>query len=104
MNVDIAIFARAPVAGQAKTRLIPKLGAEGAAALNCEPDLWILRQHALKCGPLLRRVDLRWERAGQKSNNVVIEINLCGRARDTSPQHIQSYPVLRSRHLPNDFR
>ncbi|MDB5642003.1 MAG: radical domain protein [Hyphomicrobiales bacterium] len=30
----IAIFARAPVAGAAKTRLIPKLGAEGAAALH----------------------------------------------------------------------
>jgi rSAM/selenodomain-associated transferase 1 len=34
MPVDIAIFARAPVAGQAKTRLIPCLGAEGAAALQ----------------------------------------------------------------------
>ncbi len=30
----IAIFARAPVAGAAKTRLIPHLGAEGAAALH----------------------------------------------------------------------
>jgi uncharacterized protein len=34
MPVDIAIFARAPVAGEAKTRLIPRLGAEGAAALQ----------------------------------------------------------------------
>lgn len=34
MQVDIAIFARAPVAGHAKTRLIPRLGAEGAAALQ----------------------------------------------------------------------
>jgi uncharacterized protein len=34
MQVDIAVFARAPVAGQAKTRLIPRLGAEGAAALQ----------------------------------------------------------------------
>jgi rSAM/selenodomain-associated transferase 1 len=34
MPVDIAIFARAPVAGAAKTRLIPRLGAEGAAALQ----------------------------------------------------------------------
>lgn len=32
--VDIAVFARAPVAGQAKTRLIPLLGADGAAALQ----------------------------------------------------------------------
>lgn len=34
MEVDIAVFARAPVAGQAKTRLIPMLGAEGAAELQ----------------------------------------------------------------------
>ena len=34
MPVEIAIFARAPVAGEAKTRLIPRLGAEGAAALQ----------------------------------------------------------------------
>lgn len=32
--IDIAVFARAPVAGQAKTRLIPRLGAEGAARLQ----------------------------------------------------------------------
>src|SRR5437879_12102633 len=30
----IAVFARAPVAGEAKTRLVPLLGAEGAAALH----------------------------------------------------------------------
>jgi hypothetical protein len=30
----IAVFARAPVPGQAKTRLIPRLGAAGAAALQ----------------------------------------------------------------------
>ncbi|MEO6929787.1 MAG: TIGR04282 family arsenosugar biosynthesis glycosyltransferase [Casimicrobiaceae bacterium] len=34
MEVDIAIFARAPVAGHAKTRLIPTLGAQGAADLQ----------------------------------------------------------------------
>lgn len=34
VEVDIAIFARAPVAGHAKTRLIPMLGAEGAAELQ----------------------------------------------------------------------
>jgi rSAM/selenodomain-associated transferase 1 len=33
-RLDIAIFARAPVPGQAKTRLIPRLGAEGAARLQ----------------------------------------------------------------------
>ncbi|HJQ58631.1 MAG TPA: TIGR04282 family arsenosugar biosynthesis glycosyltransferase [Vineibacter sp.] len=32
--IGIAVFARAPVAGQCKTRLIPALGAEGAAALH----------------------------------------------------------------------
>lgn len=33
-RVGVAILARAPVAGQAKTRLIPALGAVGAAALQ----------------------------------------------------------------------
>jgi uncharacterized protein len=33
-TVDIAVFARAPIAGQAKTRLIPRLGADGAARLQ----------------------------------------------------------------------
>lgn len=31
---NVAVFGRAPVAGQAKTRMIPLLGAEGAAALQ----------------------------------------------------------------------
>ncbi len=39
----IAIFARAPVAGQCKTRLIPRLGPEGAAELQAR-----LTIHALK--------------------------------------------------------
>lgn len=34
MQVEIAVFARAPVPGQTKTRLIPRLGAHGAAALQ----------------------------------------------------------------------
>jgi rSAM/selenodomain-associated transferase 1 len=33
-SLDIAVFARAPVPGEAKTRLIPRLGAEGAARLQ----------------------------------------------------------------------
>ena len=33
-DVGIAVFARAPVAGGCKTRLIPALGADGAAALH----------------------------------------------------------------------
>lgn len=39
-QVGVAIFARAPVAGQAKTRLIPLLGAEGAASLQA----WMLQR------------------------------------------------------------
>ncbi len=38
----VAIFARAPVPGRAKTRLIPRLGAEGAASLHER-----LAEHAL---------------------------------------------------------
>lgn len=33
-SIDVAVFARAPVPGEAKTRLIPALGAAGAAALQ----------------------------------------------------------------------
>lgn len=39
----VAVFARAPVPGEAKTRLIPLLGAEGAALLHAE-----LVRHALR--------------------------------------------------------
>lgn len=38
--VGVAIFARAPIAGQAKTRLIPLLGEEGAASLQA----WMLQR------------------------------------------------------------
>jgi rSAM/selenodomain-associated transferase 1 len=34
MDVPIVVFAKAPVPGEAKTRLIPALGADGAAALH----------------------------------------------------------------------
>ncbi len=34
LDCAIAVFARAPVAGHVKTRLIPRLGAEGAAILH----------------------------------------------------------------------
>jgi uncharacterized protein len=33
-SIEVAVFARAPIAGAAKTRLIPRLGAQGAAALH----------------------------------------------------------------------
>lgn len=39
-RVAVAILARAPIAGQTKTRLIPALGAEGAANLQ----RWLLRR------------------------------------------------------------
>jgi rSAM/selenodomain-associated transferase 1 len=39
-RVGVAIFARAPVAGQVKTRLIPLLGEEGAAGLQA----WMLQR------------------------------------------------------------
>lgn len=44
-DTSLIVFAKAPVAGQAKTRLIPALGAEGAAALAAR-----LLQHALAQG------------------------------------------------------
>jgi uncharacterized protein len=49
----IAILAKAPIPGLAKTRLIPHLGAEGAAALQ----RWLLRRtlatvYAAKLGPV----------------------------------------------------
>jgi len=42
--VGIAVFARAPVAGQCKTRLIPALGADGAAALHAR-----MIEHTIAC-------------------------------------------------------
>ena len=49
----VAILAKAPIPGLAKTRLIPYLGADGAAALQ----RWLLRRtlstaHAAKLGPV----------------------------------------------------
>lgn len=51
--VHIAVFARAPVAGAAKTRLIPALGAKGAARLHRTLVLQTLRTaYAAKLGPV----------------------------------------------------
>lgn len=36
MNQKLLVFAKAPVAGQVKTRLIPALGEKGAAAIQCQ--------------------------------------------------------------------
>lgn len=48
-------FARAPVAGQVKTRMIPRLSASEACELHCELVLWTCRT-LLNCG--LGRVQL----------------------------------------------
>ena len=55
VRVDIAIFAKAPVPGYAKTRLIPALGAEGAAALQAT---MIRRAVETACAAGLARVTL----------------------------------------------
>jgi rSAM/selenodomain-associated transferase 1 len=43
IDAAILVFARAPVPGKVKTRLIPALGAEGAAALHCSLVEAVLR-------------------------------------------------------------
>ena len=53
--IDIAVFARAPVPGEAKTRLIPMLGAAGAAALQRQ---LIERTLATACAVPAARVTL----------------------------------------------
>jgi rSAM/selenodomain-associated transferase 1 len=55
VRVDIAIFAKAPVPGYAKTRLIGALGAVGAAALQAQ---MIERTVETACGADLARVTL----------------------------------------------
>jgi hypothetical protein len=49
----IIVFARAPVPGQVKTRLAPRLGDWGAARLHARLTLHALRTaHGAKCGPV----------------------------------------------------
>lgn len=43
MSKDILVFAKAPVAGQSKTRLIPLLGAQGAADAGAELTTNVLK-------------------------------------------------------------
>lgn len=43
MSKDILVFAKAPVAGQSKTRLIPLLGAQGAAEAGAELTTNVLK-------------------------------------------------------------
>ena len=42
MSTPVLVFAKAPVPGAAKTRLIPALGAGGAAALHERFVAWTL--------------------------------------------------------------
>ena len=71
---EIAVFAKAPVAGYAKTRLIPTLGAAGAARLHREMTLHALRvasaadigELTLWCTPDCQH---RFFRALKKSNS-----------------------------------
>ena len=67
--VNVAVFARAPVAGQAKTRLIPLLGADGAAALQRR---LIERTLATACAVAGARVTL-WV-AGDPAHPFVAEV------------------------------
>lgn len=53
LDVAVLVFARAPVAGRAKTRLAPRLGAEGAARLQLRLIAQAERvAHAARCGPV----------------------------------------------------
>lgn len=49
----LLIFAKAPIAGHAKSRMIPLLGAEGAAQLHRELTRWLFRKlaHRAENGP-----------------------------------------------------
>lgn len=67
--IDIAVFARTPVAGAAKTRLIPLLGAEGAAALQRQ---LIARTLSTACAVPGARVTL-WV-AGDTSHPYIAEV------------------------------
>jgi hypothetical protein len=87
----IIVFAKAPVPGEAKTRLIPRLGAWGAARLhvrltlhalstaraaNCGPvELHLTRRHSLfKSARLQRGRDLgeRMQRAFRRSRKAIL--------------------------------
>lgn len=54
-DVQIAVMARAPEPGRAKTRLIPRLGADGAAALHAR-----LVEHALRAAVATRLPVTLW--------------------------------------------
>ncbi len=57
----LILFARYPVPGRAKTRLIPALGAEGAAALHRRLVLHALRTARKACRAVCAELDVRFE-------------------------------------------
>ena len=67
-SVEVAVFARAPVAGQAKTRLIPVLGAEGAAALQRQ-----LIERSLRTARALGAAPVTLWVAGDSDHSFVVE-------------------------------
>ena len=71
--VAVAILARAPVAGACKTRLIPRLGAEGAARLQ---HWLLLRTVRLALAASLGPVTLWWE--GEPDHPALAECRALG--------------------------
>ena len=69
-SLAVAVFARTPVAGAAKTRLIPRLGAEGAARLQAQLTQLALAR-AMKVAPGNTSLWLAGEPAPYTGQNVV---------------------------------
>ena len=57
----LILFARYPVAGQVKTRLIPALGADGAAALHRRLVLRTLRTALAACRQADAELEVRFD-------------------------------------------
>ena len=57
----LILFARYPVPGRAKTRLIPALGAEGAAALHRRLVLRTLRTARKACRAVPADLEVRFD-------------------------------------------
>lgn len=70
------VFTRAPIAGRVKTRLVPRLGAAGAARLHQRLTAAALRTAlAARCGPVeLHTSGLHgWLRALSRNNGIALE-------------------------------
>ena len=78
----ILVFARAPIAGQAKTRLAPRLGAWGAARLQARLTLHALRTAlACGCGPVELHVTARHRLLSLHANRLGVAMRV-QRGRD----------------------